>query len=115
MPLYFGAADVVVCPSYYESFSLVTLEAMACGRPVIAARTGGLPYLIEDGVNGFLVERQEPDIYVAKLRLLLEDEDLRLALGKAGRMTAEGLTWERTMKDILSLYQRIHSKFGSTT
>src|SRR5688572_12153367 len=52
---YYVAADVTVLPSYYESFGMVALEAMACGSPVIASRVGGLVTTVRDGVTGFLV------------------------------------------------------------
>jgi D-inositol-3-phosphate glycosyltransferase len=55
LPLYYAAADVTVLPSYYESFGMVALEAMACGSPVIASRVGGLVTTVRDGVTGFLV------------------------------------------------------------
>ncbi len=55
LPLYYAAADVTVLPSYYESFGMVALEAMACGSPVIASRVGGLVTTVRDGVTGFLI------------------------------------------------------------
>lgn len=55
MPEYFAACDLVAVPSYYESFGMVALEAMACGRPVIATRVGGLQSLVRDGIDGWLV------------------------------------------------------------
>src|SRR5207237_2666762 len=51
----FQRSQVVVMPSYYEPFGIVALEAMSCGRPVIASRVGGLIEIIEDGVQGYLV------------------------------------------------------------
>ena len=55
LPLYYNASDVLVIPSYYESFGLVALEAMACGIPVIASRVGGLPTTVKDSKTGYLV------------------------------------------------------------
>src|SRR5207253_2374629 len=53
--LFYAASDATVMPSYYESFGMVALEAMACGSPVIASRVGGLTTTVRDGVTGFLV------------------------------------------------------------
>jgi len=60
LPLYYSAADVVVVSSYYESFSLVALESLACGTPVVATRVGAMDTLIEDGKTGLLVDRPAP-------------------------------------------------------
>ena len=61
LPLYYNASDVLVIPSYYESFGLVALEAMACGIPVIASRVGGLPTTVKDSKTGYLVPWRCPD------------------------------------------------------
>ncbi|HKN19202.1 MAG TPA: glycosyltransferase, partial [Dissulfurispiraceae bacterium] len=55
-----SAADVLVVPSYYESFGLVALESLACGTPVIAARVGAMDSLIRDGQTGLLVDSLSP-------------------------------------------------------
>ena len=51
LPYYYSAAEVLVMPSHYESFGMVALEAMACGKPVVASQVGGLAYLVQDGVT----------------------------------------------------------------
>jgi D-inositol-3-phosphate glycosyltransferase len=56
LPLYYNAADVMVMPSYYESFGLVSLEALACGIPVVATHVGVMDAIIKEGLNGQLVE-----------------------------------------------------------
>jgi D-inositol-3-phosphate glycosyltransferase len=60
LPLYYSAADVLVLPSYYESFGLVALESLACGTPVIATRVGAMDTLIQDGRTGFLLDTPSP-------------------------------------------------------
>lgn len=60
LPLYYSAADVLVVPSYYESFGMVALESLACGTPVIATRVGAMDTLIQDGRTGFLVDSPGP-------------------------------------------------------
>ena len=58
--LFYAAADATVMPSYYESFGMVALEAMACGSPVVASRVGGLTTTIQDGITGHLVPEGDP-------------------------------------------------------
>ena len=58
---FYAAADVVLVPSRSESFGLVALEAQACGTPVVAARVGGLPFVVDDGATGFLVDGHDPE------------------------------------------------------
>jgi D-inositol-3-phosphate glycosyltransferase len=60
LPLYYSAADVLVVPSYYESFGLVALESLACGTPVIATRVGVMDTLIREGETGLLVDTPSP-------------------------------------------------------
>ncbi len=68
MPLYIGASDVLVLPSKSEGLPNCVQEAMACGVPVIATNVGGLPELIEDGINGYLVDSEdELQTYLEKL------------------------------------------------
>lgn len=84
-----AASDVFVHPSWREAFGLTVAEAMACARPVIATRVGGIPELITDGENGLLVPPQQPEAIRAALERLLEDAELRTRLGAAARRTAE--------------------------
>ncbi len=73
LPLYYSAADVVVVPSYYESFGLVALEALACGTPVIAARVGAMETLIRDGKTGLLVDTPSPHSFASAIRKFIVD------------------------------------------
>jgi glycosyltransferase involved in cell wall biosynthesis len=79
---------VFALPSSSESFSLATLEAMACGKPVVASRVGGIPELIEHGRNGILVEPGDPSALCAAISQLLANDELRRRLGNNARMTA---------------------------
>ena len=104
LPAYYGAADVVVMPSYSESFGMVALEAMACGRPVIASRVGGLAYLVQDGVTGFHVQEGNPEELAARLAQLLGDERLLANMGAAARQEAEEYSWEGAAIEIEKLF-----------
>lgn len=107
LPVYYSAADVVVVPSYYESFGMVALEAMACARPVIASRVGGLTYLVQDGVTGYHVPEGSPLALAERLEALLLDGKLRRALGENGRKVAQGYSWERVAGEIATLYDKL--------
>src|SRR5947208_3344351 len=87
LPTYYVAADVTVLPSYYESFGMVALEAMACGSPVIASRVGGLVTTVRDGVTGFLVPESDVGALAERIAALIADPDLRWRIG------AEGVRW----------------------
>lgn len=83
-------ADVVVLPSLTEaeSFGMTLVEAMACGRPVVASRVGGIPGVVRDGVDGLLVPPGDVVALAGGLRRLLADPVLRATLGTAGRQAA---------------------------
>ena len=85
-----AASDIVVHPSHAESFGLAVLEAMAAGKPVVAAATDGPRLLIEDDVNGVLFEPGNVDQLTSAVGRLLGDATERAALGDAAARTAEG-------------------------
>jgi D-inositol-3-phosphate glycosyltransferase len=107
LPDHYSAADVVVMPSYYESFGMVALEAMACGTPVIASQVGGLAFTVQDGVTGFLVPERDPVALAEKITLLLKDQTLRTKLGAQGIEWARQHTWAQVADQILSLYSEL--------
>jgi L-malate glycosyltransferase len=76
-------------PSEMESFGLAALEAMACQTPAIATRVGGVPELIEDGVNGMLFPVGDVEAMAAASVALLRDPEQHLAMRKAARKTAQ--------------------------
>jgi D-inositol-3-phosphate glycosyltransferase len=104
LPLYYNAADIFALPSYYESFGLVALEAMACGTPVVASRVGGLGTFVKDGLSGYLIPRRCPDPFAHRLDMLLANPALREKMGMAGRATALGMNWSRTADRLADLY-----------
>ena len=106
LPVYYSAADVCVAPSFYETFGLVPLEAMACGTPVIAARVGGLKATIEDGKTGYLVPWHCPEPYAERLDLLLGNDLLRQGLGKAAYASVQDLTWSVVADRLEEAYDR---------
>ena len=107
---YYSAAIAVVVPSHYESFGLVALEAMACGRPVVASETGGLAFLVRDNETGFHVPAGDSVALADRLRRLVEDEVLRTRLGRQAAEYARGYAWPLIADQILSLYGTLLKK-----
>ncbi|MFF7177590.1 glycosyltransferase [Streptomyces sp. NPDC008121] len=96
VPALIRGADVVLCPADYEPFGIVPLEAMACGRPLVASAVGGQLDTVADGVNGLLVPPRDPRALAAAVSALLDDPALRAAYGKAGRRRVlERFSWAR--------------------
>jgi glycosyltransferase involved in cell wall biosynthesis len=95
---------VVVLPSLAESFGFAVLEAMSLGRPIVAARTGGIPEVVVHGVTGLLVPQNDPSALAVALSRILKDRDWALALGKEGRRRATVFSVERMMRGYESVY-----------
>lgn len=85
---YLKRADIFVFPTYYhfETFGLVNLEAMQYGLPVISTNEGGIPDIVENGKTGFLVRKNDPEHLADMLEILVQDKDLRLKMGEAGKV-----------------------------
>jgi glycosyltransferase involved in cell wall biosynthesis len=79
------AFDIFFQPSLWEAMSVVILEAMAAGKPVVATRVGETPYIIEDGIDGLLVDPMDVDAMASTLVRLIDDGALRERLGAAAR------------------------------
>ena len=104
LPAYYSAADVFVLPSYYESFGMVTLEAMACGTPIIASRVGGPKTFVTGGVTGYLIEWHCPEPYAQRLDILLSNPSLQVNMGVAARARVQSMGWDSTASSMLRLY-----------
>jgi D-inositol-3-phosphate glycosyltransferase len=104
LPYYYSAADVLVMPSYYESFGMVALEAMACGTPVIASQVGGLPFLVQNGITGFVVPGGNPEALVKPLTELMSNPELRSQMGKRAASYAENYSWSVISRRIAEVY-----------
>ena len=106
----FDSLDVFAMPSIGESFGIAYLEAWMCGKPVIGANVGSTPYVIRNGVDGLLVNPQDPRHIGEALVRLLKDPAERARLGGAGytRTTSE-FTWDRVIDRIEGLYKELGS------
>jgi D-inositol-3-phosphate glycosyltransferase len=110
LPYYYSAAEAVVVPSHYESFGLVALEAMACGTPVVASETGGLAFLVRDGETGFHVPTADPEALAEKLRLIIQDDELRAQLGQQAAEYAQAYSWSMMVEQVVDLYRSMLGK-----
>lgn len=105
LPVYYSAADVCVIPSFYESFGLVAIEAMACGCPVVASRVGGLSYTVKHGITGLTVEPRDPERLAQGIMQVLGDETFRHTLSEnASARVAEHFTSPQVARQMAELY-----------
>ena len=86
-----AASDVVVCSSRFESYGIVNVEAMACGKPVVSTRRGGPSETVVHGETGFLAEPGDYEGLARHVITLLRNSELREQMGKAGRERVERL------------------------
>ncbi len=113
LPSYYHAADIFVLPSINksgrtEALGVVLLEAMASGCPVFGSNVGGIPDIIIDGENGFLVPEQRPDILADKIVQLLSDDSLREQFRKNGLIRVrEKFSWGKISKEFGDVYIRV--------
>ncbi|HST90060.1 MAG TPA: glycosyltransferase [Ktedonobacterales bacterium] len=116
---YYCAGDVAVTTPWYEPFGLTPLEGMACGRPVIGAAVGGIPFTIADGETGYLVPPRDPAALAERLCALLADVALRERMGLAARVRVEReFTWPLVAERTAALYEALltgRTEPGSTT
>jgi len=101
---WYRAADVVVVPSYSESFGLVAVEAQACGTPVVASAVGGLRTAVSDGRSGLLVRGHHPGDFADAIARLIADPGLRAHLAAGARDHASSFGWASTTAGLLSSY-----------
>jgi glycosyltransferase involved in cell wall biosynthesis len=99
----YASSDIFIMPSRSETLGLVILEAMSSGLPVVAARAGGIPEMVQDGVNGFLFD-EEAEAIVA-IEQLLTTPTLRETIGHAARVQAENYGWRAATLLLLEHYR----------
>ena len=111
LPNYYAAANVFVLPSYYESFAKVVAEAMACMRPVVVTRGGGIDEVVEDGVSGIKVGYGSVESLAEAIVEILSDENLGRKMGERGRQKVEAeFTWDSVAQRVNQIYDRIFLK-----
>ena len=122
---FYSHAALFVCPSVYEPFGIINLEAMACGAPVVASRVGGIPEAVAEGETGLLVdvdpvggtefEPRDPEAFARRLAdaitTLMLDPDRRAAFAAAGRKrVVERFSWESVAAQTLAFYKELGSR-----
>ena len=108
VPALLGAADVLALPSLHEGFGLALVEALACGVPVVASRTGPIPELVREGETGFLIEPGNAAELAASLAVLLRDDGRRREMGEIGREDAVArFSLPGMVRQLEGLYERV--------
>jgi len=108
LPTYYASADIVVLPSIIEAFGLVLIEGMATGKPVIATNLPGVRTVVDNGINGYLVEPKNIKELAEKIEFLLENEKIRKKFGRKGREKVEKkYSWKKIAKKLEKVYQDI--------
>lgn len=105
---YYQSADILVNPSYSESFGMSLVEALASEIPVVATRVGGMVNIVDDNETGLLVDRADVPALGAAIRCLLEDDALRREMGKIGRQRViERFSWPQVARSALEKYTAV--------
>ncbi len=108
LTLTYSAADIFIIPSIFESFGQTSLEAMACGTPVVGFNTGGIPEMVEDLQTGLLAETGNSEDLAHKIMGLYANETQRLQMGRnARRLVEEKFSLKDQTRQYLELYDRI--------
>ncbi|MCX6789763.1 MAG: glycosyltransferase family 4 protein [Candidatus Gribaldobacteria bacterium] len=99
--------EVFVCPSLAEGLGNVFLEAQACNTPVIGANVGGIPDIIQDGFNGFLIQPKNSQVIVGAVIKIFSDKNLAQQLAQNGQTTVQKFAWPNIVSQVDNLYQKI--------
>lgn len=110
IPSYICSSDIFVLPSVSEGLGIVLLEAMAGELPIVASDVGGIPDLVKDGKNGFLIPSKNPKALVEKINILIRNKTLSQNMGKKGKqfLIKHKLTWNNTFERIMEVYSKLY-------
>jgi glycosyltransferase involved in cell wall biosynthesis len=108
MPMHYNRCDIFCFPTLGEPFGKAVVEAMACGKPVIATNVGGTAEIIQNGANGILVPPANSEAIAAEIARLINDAQERRRIGKRARETAvERFSWEKIAEKYHHLYSEL--------
>ena len=108
LPEYYANASIFVLPSHNEGMPTVMFEAMGIGLPVIISDVGGVSEVIRDNLNGLLIKSGDWEDLLCKIKLLLDNETLRVRLGNAARKDVEMYyTWNINANKMLNIYRML--------
>jgi len=111
----YASADIFLFPSStIETFGLVAAEAMASGLAVISSRVGGVPELIEQGVNGYMFAQNDTAMMVEQVRDLVENPDKRKAMAEAARETVCRMSWAEVSNELLRTYDQVIADYQAS-
>ena len=113
LPLYYGAADVCVMPSYYESFGLVALESLACGTPVVATDVGIARKVIHQGETGYVVPDNSPHRLAQKIELLLSKPEVTTESIDLMRTSVADFDWAKIAGKMVREYRGVLSGYSA--
>jgi glycosyltransferase involved in cell wall biosynthesis len=109
---YYQQAELFVLPSIFEPFGMTSQEAMACGKPVIASKYGGIRQIINHNENGFLVNPKDSEEFADAIIKVVNDEKLKQRLGEeAYRIIVEEYSWEAMAEKHLNFYTQYFNNY----
>ncbi|MFQ5976258.1 MAG: glycosyltransferase family 4 protein, partial [Candidatus Hydrothermarchaeales archaeon] len=106
----FKETSVLAQPSREEGFGLTLLEAMNYCIPTVASRVGGIKEVIENGYNGILVKKEDPEELSKAIIEVLKDEELRIKLTRNGKEFIKRFSWEKMANEIDDIYKELESR-----
>jgi glycosyltransferase involved in cell wall biosynthesis len=101
----YASSDIFLFPSHTETFGNVTLEAMASGLPCLVADAIGSKSLVRNGVNGYWAEKESEEDFTKKLKLIVEDEEKRIEMGRKSREFALEYQWDAINEGLIENYK----------
>ena len=105
---YYNRSDIFVLPSLMEATSISCLEAMACGLPIIGTNVGGIPFLVKNNINGFIINPANEFEIARYLHILIHDIEMRKAFAKKSiEIVKENFTWDNIAQKTIDLYKSI--------